>query len=105
MLIGNRMVKGEGDEEIIVNPATGETIKTVATASEAQVDAAIAAAEAAFPSWARLAPGERAGFLLKLADAIEAEADEFARLESMNCGKHKRKRTVYICHRKNNNKE
>ncbi|MEJ2289579.1 MAG: aldehyde dehydrogenase family protein, partial [Deinococcales bacterium] len=87
MLIGNQMVNGEGDEELVINPATGETIKAIAGASEAQVVAAIDAAERAFPSWALLTPGERAGFLLKLADAIEANAEEFAKLESLNCGK------------------
>ena len=87
MLIGNQMVNGEGDEELIINPATGETIQSVAGASEAQVVAAIDAAERAFPSWASRTPGERAGFLLRLADAIEANAEEFARLESRNCGK------------------
>jgi aminobutyraldehyde dehydrogenase len=87
MLIANKVVKGEGDEEAIVDPATGKTIETIADASEAQVAAAIGAAESAFPGWSRLAPGERAGFLLKLADRIEAEGDAFARLESKNCGK------------------
>lgn len=87
MLIGNQMVNGEGDEELIINPATGETIQSIAGASEAQVVAAIDAAERAFPSWASRTPGERAGFLLRLADAIEANAEEFARLESRNCGK------------------
>ncbi|TAM98244.1 MAG: gamma-aminobutyraldehyde dehydrogenase [Rhizobiaceae bacterium] len=87
MLIANTMVTGEGDEEAIVDPATGKTIETIADASEAQVAAAIGAAESAFPGWSRLAPGERAGFLLSLADRIEAEGDAFARLESKNCGK------------------
>ncbi|MGN6551884.1 MAG: gamma-aminobutyraldehyde dehydrogenase [Pararhizobium sp.] len=87
MLIANKVVCGEGDEETIVNPATGETIKTIAGASEAQVDAAIAAAARAFPAWSRLTPGERAGMMLRLADRIEAEGDAFARLESLNCGK------------------
>jgi aminobutyraldehyde dehydrogenase len=87
MLIANTMVEGEGEAEAIVDPATGKTIETIADASEAQVAAAIDAAEAAFPGWARLTPGERAGFLLRLADRIEAEGDGFARLESKNCGK------------------
>jgi aminobutyraldehyde dehydrogenase len=87
MLIANTMVTGEGDEEAIVDPATGKTIETIADASEAQVAAAIGAAESAFPGWSCLAPGERAGFLLRLADRIEAEGDAFARLESKNCGK------------------
>lgn len=87
MLIGGKLVAGEGAAMIVVDPATGETIRTLAEASSAQLDAAVAAADTAFPAWAALPPGERAGFLLRLADRIEAEAAEFGRLESLNCGK------------------
>jgi aminobutyraldehyde dehydrogenase len=47
----------------------------------------VAAAQAAFPAWAATTPRERAERLLQLADAIEARGPEFARLESLNCGK------------------
>ncbi|MFP3700005.1 aldehyde dehydrogenase family protein, partial [Burkholderia sp. SIMBA_013] len=51
------------------------------------VQAATAAASRAWPAWARSTPKDRATLLLKLADAIESRATEFARLESLNCGK------------------
>jgi aminobutyraldehyde dehydrogenase len=56
-------------------------------ASEAQVDAAVRAADAAFDSWSQTPPKERSLLLLKLADAIEAHGEELAKLESDNCGK------------------
>lgn len=87
MLIGTSFVAGQGPGEPIVNPATGALIGTIAEADTGQVDQAVRAAEAAFPRWSRTTPGERAAMLLKLADAIEADSAEFARLESLNCGK------------------
>ncbi|TPW29644.1 gamma-aminobutyraldehyde dehydrogenase [Pararhizobium mangrovi] len=87
MLIGNAMVEGEAAPETVINPATGEAIESLASASEGQVKTAIEAADRAFSGWAGLTPGERSAMLLKLADAIEAKTDEFARLESDNCGK------------------
>ncbi|MEK1939955.1 MAG: aldehyde dehydrogenase family protein, partial [Pseudomonas sp.] len=56
-------------------------------ASEAQVDAAVRAADAAFDSWSQTAPKDRSLLMLKLADVIDANAEELARLESQNCGK------------------
>jgi acyl-CoA reductase-like NAD-dependent aldehyde dehydrogenase len=87
MLIGGEFVAGDGQTEEILNPATGETIAPINSASSEQVDAAVAAAAAAFPAWSRTTPAERALMLLRLADRIEAEAEAFARLESQNCGK------------------
>jgi aminobutyraldehyde dehydrogenase len=87
MLIGAKFQKGTEAEEPILNPRTGETILNLAEASTAQIDAAVAAAEKAFASWSRTTPGQRAGYLLKIADRIEAEAEAFAKLEALNCGK------------------
>jgi aminobutyraldehyde dehydrogenase len=87
MLIGGAFVDGEGHAEDVLNPATGETIVALGEASKAQIDAAVAAATAAFPAWSRTTPAARSALLLKLADRIEAEAEAFARLESKNCGK------------------
>ncbi|MGQ9370609.1 gamma-aminobutyraldehyde dehydrogenase [Azospirillum sp. ST 5-10] len=87
LFIGGDFVAGQGAEEKILNPATGETIVTVAEASHEQVDAAVAAADAAFEGWSRTTPQERSLLLLKLADRIEADAETIARLESRNCGK------------------
>ncbi|MEK0085907.1 gamma-aminobutyraldehyde dehydrogenase [Benzoatithermus flavus] len=87
LLINGSFVKGEGAEEAILDPATGETIATVPEASLSQIEEAVAAADAAFPRFARTTPQERSLMLLKVADAIEREAEAFAALESRNCGK------------------
>jgi aminobutyraldehyde dehydrogenase len=71
----------------VLDPATGKVIAHVSEASEEQIFAAVKAAAKAFPGWAATVPKERSTLLLKLADRIEAEAADFARLESQNCGK------------------
>ena len=55
-------------------------------AGREDVDRAVAAAHAAFPAWSRMAAADRGRLLLKLADLIEANADELARLESLDTG-------------------
>ncbi|MDH6230583.1 aminobutyraldehyde dehydrogenase [Mesorhizobium soli] len=87
MLIGSRFEKGTEIEEPILNPKTGETILNLPEASQAQIDAAVAAAKQAFGNWSRTTPAQRSGYLLKIAERIEAEAAEFAKLEALNCGK------------------
>src|SRR6185312_8901058 len=87
MLIGANFVAGADAPEAVVNPKTEETIVTLPDASPAQVDAAVNAAAKAFQSWSRTTPAERSGLLLKLADAIEKDAEAFATLEALNCGK------------------
>ena len=87
LLIGGELVVGEGPAEDVLNPATGEVLAKVPEASLPQIQAAVAAAERAFPGWSRTPPKDRATVLLKLADAIEANGAELARLESLNCGK------------------
>jgi 1-pyrroline dehydrogenase len=77
----------EGRTAQIVNPATGEAIADVPTGTQADVDRAVEAAVAALPEWLETTPGERAEALLKLADAIDANTDELAQLESQNVGK------------------
>jgi aminobutyraldehyde dehydrogenase len=87
MLIGSNFVAGTEAPEAVINPKTEETIVALPDASPAQVDAAVNAAATAFQSWSRTTPGERAALLLKLADAIDAEAEAFATVEALNCGK------------------
>lgn len=87
MLIGGRFAVGSEDAETILNPRTGETILKLPEASSDQIDDAVSAADAAFAFWSRTTPAERSGLLLKLADRIEAEAESFATLEALNCGK------------------
>src|SRR6187397_2276272 len=87
LLVNGKLVKGKGEEQNVLNPATGKVITQVAEASEEQITAAVQAAAKAFAGWAATVPKDRATLLLKLADRIEAEAQEFAALESQNCGK------------------
>ncbi|WP_219509976.1 gamma-aminobutyraldehyde dehydrogenase [Nonomuraea ceibae] len=71
----------------VVDPCTGEAYLQAPISSAEDVDAAYAAAAAAFESWGRTTPGERANLLLKVADAIEARADEINEAECLNTGK------------------
>ena len=87
LLIGSRFEAGTEAEEHILNPRTGGKIIDLPEASYSQIEAAVDAAERAFDSWAATTPAERSGYLLKIADAIESEADAFAALEALNCGK------------------
>ena len=87
LLIDGAFVSGEGEAERVLNPSTGELIVLVPEASVEQVHRAVSAAHRAFDSWSESTPSERSRLLLKLADAIESRAEEFARLESLNCGK------------------
>ena len=87
MLIGSRFEAGTETEEAILNPKTGQKVLDLPEASLGQIDAAVEAAEKAFTGWSRTTPSERAGYLLKIADAIERDAEGFATLEALNCGK------------------
>ncbi|MFD3454176.1 gamma-aminobutyraldehyde dehydrogenase [Streptomyces sp. NPDC058691] len=77
----------DGRTTEVVNPVTGETYATAPLSAAADVDAAMAAAAAAFPVWRDKTPSERQKALLKIADAIEARADELVAVESENTGK------------------
>ncbi len=70
-----------------INPATEETLSRVAEAGPADVNAAVEAAKAAGPGWARLKPSERAKFLFRIARRIQERARELAVLETMDGGK------------------
>ncbi|MCQ0166328.1 gamma-aminobutyraldehyde dehydrogenase [Pseudomonas sp. S12(2018)] len=87
LLINGQLVAGEGPAHSVLNPALGSVLVDINEASEAQVDAAVRAADHAFDGWSQTAPKDRAALLLKLADLIDAHAGELARLESDNCGK------------------
>jgi acyl-CoA reductase-like NAD-dependent aldehyde dehydrogenase len=79
----------DGATFMLVNPATEETIGTVAAASEADVDAAVRAARHQFDDgpWSRISGRERARFLLRIADLVEADVDRLAYLEALDVGK------------------
>jgi aldehyde dehydrogenase (NAD+) len=89
LLINNRWVPSEsGKTFATINPSTGEEICQVAEADAADVDRAVKAARAAFEGpWRKMRASERGRLLYRLADLIEANADELARLETLDNGK------------------
>ena len=88
MFIGGEWVAGSGSEsQPIINPATGETIAEVPKGTEADVDRAVQAARKAYVEWFETTPRERSELLLKLAEAVNADGEELANLESANVGK------------------
>jgi len=87
MLIGASFEAGTDTEEQILNPRTGALILSLPEANTGQIDRAVAAARAAFAGWSRTTPSQRSAKLLAIADAIEANLEELAQLEALNCGK------------------
>ncbi|MEX5341481.1 aldehyde dehydrogenase family protein [Pseudomonas sp. I2] len=87
LFIDGRFVPAVNGAEIdVLCPADGTLITRIAAAEAEDVDLAVAAAQRAFPAWAALSAAERGRLLLKLADAIEANAEELAQLESRDTG-------------------
>ncbi len=84
---GQHVDAADGRTTAVINPATGQQFATAPLSSQADVDAAMAAAAAAFDGWRDATPSERSLALIRIADAIEARADEFIALEVENCGK------------------
>ena len=86
--IGGEFVDSSSGETMeVLNPATGEVIAEVPRGSAEDVDRAVAAAEKAWGEWQGKTPKDRMELLLKLADVIDENAEELARLESLNVGK------------------
>lgn len=77
----------EGKTMPVVNPATGEEYARAPRSSEPDVDSACRAALDAFSGWRDTTPGERSLALLRIADALENRAEEFAQIEVENTGK------------------
>ena len=84
---GEHVPAADGQTMSLVNPSTGEIFAEAPLSGEPDVDAACAAAAAAFEGWRDATPSERSRALLKIADAIEERADELVALESENTGK------------------
>jgi len=80
LLINGQLVQGEGPAQAVFNPALGRVLVEINEASEAQVDAAVRAADAAFENWSQTAPKDRSLLLLKFAGAIEAHRGERRRI-------------------------
>src|SRR5947199_133122 len=90
MLIDGKWVEAASGKTFETpNPATGEVLARVAAAGPEDVDRAVRAARRAFDDgpWPHTPPNERERFLLKVADLIEAHADELAQLETLDNGK------------------
>ncbi|MBV8611187.1 MAG: aldehyde dehydrogenase family protein [Singulisphaera sp.] len=86
LLINGRLVEGAGTLDVI-NPATGRILTAAPRADRAQLEQAVAAAKAAFPAWSATPLRQRAALLVKLAEALEAEQGDFARLLTQEQGK------------------
>ena len=84
---GRARAPGNGRWLDVFDPATGNAFAQVADGDGNDVEAAVDAAEAAFPAWSSLPDGERARWLEKLADALEARINAFAQAESRDGGK------------------
>jgi len=86
-VVGGAIVASTGALLDLVSPVTGEVYAQAPVSTAEEVDAAVAAAAAAFPEWRRATPAQRQLALFRLADALEARAEEFADLESQDTGK------------------
>ena len=84
------LINGESvdsaDAFISINPANQSTLATVAAGGQAEVDAAVAAAKAAFPAWANTPAVQRANIMQALGERIAAEVAQIAQIETNDCG-------------------
>ncbi|CAB3761619.1 aldehyde dehydrogenase [Paraburkholderia solisilvae] len=88
LFINGDWVQSKGGERLTIrSPATGETVATVADATDADVDRAVDAAQAAFPAWSRRTALERADGLLRLNVLLQRERERLARLLTLEVGK------------------
>ncbi len=87
LFIGGDFVDGHGNGFSTINPATEEVLAQVSEASEADVDAAVAAARKAFGPWSRMSGAERGKYLFRIARLLAERSREFAVLESIDNGK------------------
>jgi betaine-aldehyde dehydrogenase len=84
---GNHVAAKSGETLDIINPANGEVYATSPVSNESDVDTAYKAADKAFETWSQTTPSERQLALFRIADALEARAEEMADVESKNTGK------------------
>jgi malonate-semialdehyde dehydrogenase (acetylating)/methylmalonate-semialdehyde dehydrogenase len=86
--VGGRLLAGHsGRQQDVFNPATGTVTGRVALADAAEVHAAVAAAQAAFPAWAEVPPLRRARILFRFLELLHQHRDELARLITAEHGK------------------
>lgn len=86
MTIGGQAVTGASQLDV-VNPATEQVIARIPDCSRSQLDAAVAAARAAFPAWRATAPADRRAMLVKIGGVMKANAEELARLFTLEQGR------------------
>jgi betaine-aldehyde dehydrogenase len=85
---GGRSTPGSSGETFdVINPADGSLVERMVIAGVGDVDAAVAAAAAAFPEWSRATPADRSAALLRLAGILDARAEEYALVETRQTGK------------------
>jgi betaine-aldehyde dehydrogenase len=84
---GEYVAPASGKYVELLSPVTGLPFAEMPISNGADIDSAVQSAARAFESWRRTTPSERSGYLLKIADAIEARAEEIVAIESENCGK------------------
>ena len=84
---GEFVEAASGQTSDVINPATGQVYAQAAISNDADVDRAYQAALKAFEEWGSATPAERQLALFRIADAMEARAEEFADVESENTGK------------------
>src|SRR5689334_9198078 len=84
---GDFVAAADGRTADVVNPANDEVIAQVPASAQEDVDRAVEAAANAFETWKQTTPQDRSLLLLKLADRLEAKAEELGKLESRNAGK------------------
>ncbi|SDE13057.1 gamma-aminobutyraldehyde dehydrogenase [Streptomyces prasinopilosus] len=86
--VAGRPARGtSGRTHTVVDPATGEDVYAYELAGADDVDAAVAAAREAFGTWAGATPGERSDAMHRFAAVVAERAEDFARAESLQCGK------------------
>lgn len=95
LLINGEMVDGDLSMDVL-NPANEEKIADCPRASEGQLNAAVAAAKAAFPAWSKTSVDERKALVLNIADVIEANATELIQLLTKEQGKPLEDATVEV---------
>ena len=86
LYIGGAWVKPQGGYAETINPATDESLGNAPNANAADVDAAAQAAHKAFLEWRKVKPTDRAALMRKVSAVIRANAEEFALIDSLNCG-------------------
>ena len=84
---GQHVEAADGRTTNVVNPVTGKVYATAPLSGQADVDTAMSAAATAYESWRDTTPSERSLALFRIADAVEARAEELIGLEVENCGK------------------